>query len=66
MGIVAVGVLGFVGVSLLAAMTPPAAPLTTAGPVQVLPPSWTPTLTPTDTPVPTLTPDTHADAAPEP
>ena len=65
-GIVAVGVLGFVGFSLLAAMTPPAAPLTTAGPVQVLPPSWTPTLTPTDTPVPTLTPTPTLTPLPSP
>ena len=65
-GIVAVGVLGFVGYSLLTTMTPAAAPLPTAGPVQVLPPTWTPTLTPTDTPVPTLTPTPTLTPLPSP
>lgn len=65
-GIVAVGVLGFVGVSLLTTIAPPAVPVTSAGPVQVLPPSWTPTLTPTDTPVPTLTPTPTLTPLPSP
>lgn len=65
-GIVAVGVLGFVGVSLLTTMTPLAAAQPTAGPVQAMPPTWTPTLTPTDTPVPTLTPTPTLTPLPSP
>lgn len=60
------GVLGFVGYSMLNTLTPPAAPAPTAGPVQVLPPSWTPTITPTETQVPTLTPTPTLTPIPSP